>query len=180
MDEPSLRAQLSSARLVLGDVGDTVEEFIREAPDPIGFVSFDLDYYSSTVKAFQVFGGSPSTRLPRIFCYFDDILWPEQACYNDATGEYLAIREFNEQHSTRKIAKLPHLGWMRRYAAAWNEQLYVFHDFEHPAYCTNIRRSGPLGPNEMPFFLKEKSADDVEHDADQPVVDPPDDLRQVK
>jgi hypothetical protein len=43
MDEPSLRARLHHATLILGDVKDTVDAFVRAAPDPIGFVSFDLD-----------------------------------------------------------------------------------------------------------------------------------------
>lgn len=150
MDERALRARLKSAKLILGDVADTVDDFIRNTPEPVGFISFDLDYYSSTVAAFRIFEGSPSTRLPRVLCYFDDILWPERAYYNDFTGEYLAIREFNDHHLHQKIAKIPHLHRMRRYPADWNEQLYVFHDFEHPAYCTNIRRNGALGENEMP------------------------------
>ena len=149
MDEPALRARLKSAKLILGDVADTVDDFIRNAPDPVGFISFDLDYYSSTVDAFRIFEGSASTRLPRVLCYFDDIVWPERAYYNDFTGEYLAIREFNEHHPRQKIAAIPHLHRMRQYPADWNEQLYVFHDFDHPEYCTNIRRNGPLGENEM-------------------------------
>jgi hypothetical protein len=157
MDEPALRAKLTSAKLVLGDVSDTVRDFVRMLPDPIGFISFDLDYYSSTVNAFKIFTGAPSTRLPRIYCYFDDILWPETACHNEFTGEYLAIREFNEQHASQKIAKLPHLWLMRKVPAPWNEQIYIFHDFEHPAYDTNIRLGGPVGENEMPLFLREHS-----------------------
>jgi hypothetical protein len=151
MDESSVRARLNNAKLILGDVVDTAEEFVRAGADPIGFISFDLDYYSSTVSAFRIFGGASSTRLPRVFCYFDDILWPERACYNDFTGEYLAIREFNEQHSRQKIAKIPHLHRMRRYPADWNEQLYVFHDFDHPEYCANIRHNAPLAQSEMPL-----------------------------
>jgi hypothetical protein len=151
MDERSLRSELHDAELILGDVNETVDAFVRAGPDPIGFISFDLDYYSSMNSAFRVFDGGPQTRLPRVFCYFDDILWPEKACYNEFTGEYLAIREFNEQNGLRKISKIPHLHRMRRYPADWNEQLYVFHDFEHPAYCTNIKRNAPLGENEMPL-----------------------------
>jgi hypothetical protein len=149
MDEPGLRARLKRARLILGNVADTVEAFVHEQPDPVAFISFDLDYYSSTAAAFRIFAGAVETRLPRVYCYFDDIVWPERACYNEFTGEYLAIGEFNEQHDRQKIAKIPHLHRMRPYPADWNEQLYVFHDFDHPEYCTNIRRNGPLGENEM-------------------------------
>ncbi len=148
MDERALRDRLRGATLMLGDVGETVDRFLAAINDPIGFVSFDLDYYSSTVNALRVFGGAASTRLPRVFCYFDDIVWPERACYNDFTGEYLAIREFNDQSDRQKIAKIPHLGRMRAYPADWNEQVYVFHDFDHPVYCENIR-NGVRGENEM-------------------------------
>jgi hypothetical protein len=151
MDEPALRARLRRAKLIMGNVADTVDAFVAGHPDPIAFVSFDLDYYSSTMAAFRICDGPATTRLPRVYCYFDDILWPERACYNEYTGEYLAIREFNEQHAHQKIAKIPHLHRMRRYPADWNEQLYVLHDFDHPEYCTNIRRGGPLGENEMPI-----------------------------
>jgi hypothetical protein len=149
MDEAKLRSRLSGAKLILGDVAETVDDFISALPDPIGFVSFDLDYYSSTVQAFRIFEGRQSTRLPRILCYFDDILWPDRACYSDYTGEYLAINEFNETHARRKIAQIPHLHRMRRFPADWNEQMYAFHDFDHADYCTNIRRSVPLTRGEM-------------------------------
>ena len=139
IDEEALRKKLRRARLVIGDVAKTAPELI-DGPDlpPVGFISFDLDYYSSTKQAFRILGGPQHTRLPRVFCYFDDILWPERACYNEFTGELLAIREFNTEHETRKLGKLPHLKWMRAHPAAWNEQIYVFHDFQHPQYSANI------------------------------------------
>ncbi len=40
-------------------------------------LAFDLDYYSSTKTALQLFEGGPESRLPRVYCYFDDIMWPE-------------------------------------------------------------------------------------------------------
>lgn len=152
MDEPALRQRLRTATLVIGDVSETVPEFVKHPSAPIGFISFDLDYYSSTAQAFRIFSGAASTRLPRVHCYFDDILWPERACYSEFTGEYLAIREFNEAHQLKKIAKLPHLHWMRPLPAYWNEQVYVFHDFAHPDYPTNLhlRSEAPSG-HEMPI-----------------------------
>jgi hypothetical protein len=79
MDEPALRQRLRTARLVIGDLSETVPDFVKNLSTPIGFISFDLDYYSSTAQAFRIFSGAPSTRLPRVQCYFDDILWPERA-----------------------------------------------------------------------------------------------------
>jgi hypothetical protein len=152
MDEAALRQRLRTAKLVIGDVSKTVPEFVKSPSAPIGFISFDLDYYSSTAQAFRIFSGAASTRLPRVHCYFDDILWPERACYSEFTGEYLAIREFNEANQSKKIAKLPHLHWMRPLPAYWNEQVYVFHDFAHPDYPTNLQhRNEAPSRHEMPI-----------------------------
>ena len=70
MDVPKLRARLKSAKLILGDVAETLREFAdKEKPPPIGFIAFDLDYYSSTVAALTILEavisiscrGSPAT-----------------------------------------------------------------------------------------------------------------------
>jgi hypothetical protein len=150
MDAARLHQRLSRARLVLGDVATTAPSFLASTlSGPIGFVSFDLDYYSSTRDGLRILLGTPETRLPRVFLYFDDLIWPEDACYSEYTGEYLAIHEFNEAHPTKKISKIPYLTWMRPFPAAWQEQMYVLHDFEHPRYATNTtsserRRQMPL------------------------------------
>ncbi len=141
MDVDKLRSELNGAQLVLGDVSRTIPEFLSSTSHaPIGFVSFDLDYYSSTMQAFEIFSGTAASRLPRVFCYFDDIISPERACLNDFVGELCAIREFNEQYDRRKIAKFPYLSWLRAVAAQWNDQIYVFHDFEHPLYTQMLTR----------------------------------------
>jgi hypothetical protein len=138
MDQAKLRKQLSpSTRLVIGDVGQTVRT-LAQAPDPIGFVAFDLDYYSSTVNALAAFDLPHSTRLPRVYCYFDDIFYPEFACHNPWTGELRAIREFNEGREEIKLCPLNMLRWMRPHPEPWNEQIYVLHSFQHPLYCVNI------------------------------------------
>jgi hypothetical protein len=80
MDEPALRRRLSTATLVIGDVCETVPEFVKSLSTPIGFIAFDLDYYSSAAHAFQIFSAAASRRLPRVHCYFGDILRPERAC----------------------------------------------------------------------------------------------------
>ena len=49
MDAEARLARLRKAELVLGNVADTVRATVaREGLPPIGFVLFDLDYYSST------------------------------------------------------------------------------------------------------------------------------------
>src|SRR5215472_15330256 len=67
MDVATVRRRLPTAQLVLGDVGETVPKFIQSAGfPPIGFLSFDLDYYTSTVAAFRIFQGSDDQFLPRV------------------------------------------------------------------------------------------------------------------
>lgn len=138
MDQAGLRERLSpGTKLVIGDVRESIQDLLR-APDPIGFVAFDLDYYSSTKHALTAFDLPHCTRLPRVYCYFDDILYPEFACYNPWTGELCAIREFNEERTEVKLCPLHLLRWMRPHAEAWNEQIYVLHDFRHPLYAVNL------------------------------------------
>jgi hypothetical protein len=138
MDVDAVRARLTNAQLILGNVAETVPQFLDEIKSPIGFVSFDLDYYSSTMNAFEIFNGSDATHLPRVFCYFDDLIWPERACFNEYTGEYRAINEFNDKSQDKKIAKWQNLSWTRAHAAAWNDEMYVFHHFSHADYNTNL------------------------------------------
>jgi hypothetical protein len=135
----------TSAELILGDIANTIPLFLkREDIPPIGFISFDLDYYSSTVAALKIFEGPQNTRLPRACCYFDDIVWPEAACYSQYTGELLAIDEYNTAHKTSKVAKVANFRWTREHAAEWNEQIYVHHDFTHPLYNTKLRSGEQL------------------------------------
>jgi hypothetical protein len=143
MDVEKLKKRLNGAELVLGDVAETVPLFLSRASlAPIGFVSFDLDYYSSTKSALRLFESGPESRLPRVYSYFDDMVWPEHACHNEYVGELRAIREFNEAHADRKLCPIHMLRHTRPHQNAWNEQMYALHDFAHPLYCTNITLPG--------------------------------------
>ena len=42
--------------------------------------------------------------IPRIFCYFDDVVGNDYEVHCQFAGELLAIREFNEEHAKRKLA----------------------------------------------------------------------------
>ena len=138
MDEDALRRRLSSAKLVLGRLETTITEFLESDAPPIGFVSFDLDYYSSTMEAFRIFGGVSTSRLPRVYCYFDEIFYPEICCHNEYIGELAAIKDFNSASENRKLCSLNLLRNMRPNPAAWNDQIYVMHDFCHPLYCAPV------------------------------------------
>ena len=133
MDEERLRRRLSSARLVLGDIRETAVTFFETwNPAPLAAVLHDLDFYSSTRVALEMFNVDESHRLPRIFCYFDDIIGEETELYNDFTGERLAIAEFNEA-GKKKLSPAYHLT-TRKNASQWFHQIYLLHDFEHSRY----------------------------------------------
>jgi len=140
MDQEKLRARLSpGTELVIGNVADTVKLWLDREPPPIGFVAFDLDYYSSTKMALRAFETpNPELRLPRVYCYFDDVIWPEHACHNEYIGELCAILEFNQTHEALKLCPVHMLRDMRILHENWAEQIYVLHDFRHPLYCRNI------------------------------------------
>ena len=134
MDHEKLRRHLKKAQLILGSVESTVPTFINSNPSPVAFVSIDLDYYSSTMQAFQLFEADEGVLLPRIHCYFDDILGFTCSEYN---GERLAISEFNACHSTRKISPiygLKHFLPESHARAVWAEMFFLAHIFGHKLY----------------------------------------------
>jgi hypothetical protein len=139
MDVDALRKRLRRAEMILGDVAQTLPEFIAKgnAP-PIGFVSFDLDFYSSTMEALRLFEQPVDRLLPRVFCYFDDCIGDDFELHSQFTGELLAISEFNEAHPMRKIAPIYGLSYKRRHPAGWNAMMFVMHCFEHPRYNEHV------------------------------------------
>jgi hypothetical protein len=135
MNEAALRARLTSAQLVLGPVGQTVSEWSRSGHAPIGFIAFDLDYYSSTRDAFVVLEGDAERYLPRVLCYFDDLFGHS---WTDFMGVRAAIDEFNESHPRRKIGKIHGLRYelpAHEFHEQWHEKLYLTHLFDHPRYA---------------------------------------------
>lgn len=102
MNQSVLERQLRHATLRLGDVRTTIPAFLGEPIAPVGFISFDLDLYSSTVDAMALLTADDDKLLPRVACYFDNILGHS---YSDFTGERLAIAEFNAQ-PLRKISSI--------------------------------------------------------------------------
>jgi hypothetical protein len=104
---PGDRAQIERAidstrtRLIIGDVRQTVAEYLAEDNHfPIGFISFDLDLYSSTKAALEVLFSHKRKMLRHTPLYFDDI---DFIVNHRWAGELLAIREFNQEHEDVKI-----------------------------------------------------------------------------
>ena len=135
MDVPTLRARLGSAILVLGDISETVPTFReRHDPAPVAFVAVDLDYYSSTVDALRLFDAPDEQLLPRVLCWFDDIVGPDHVLHNDEVGELLAIREFNAGHRQTKVLPINGLRTKRTVPAPWNDSMFAMHRFDHKLY----------------------------------------------
>jgi hypothetical protein len=136
MEKDALQKRLKHATLILGDVKETVGRFFDTyTPPPIGFISFDMDYYSSTMSALQMLRTSRLERfLPRTLCYLDDIVGPDEACHSEYAGELLAISEFNSVTRDRKIAKIHGLAHKRIAQCSWADQMYALHLFSHPQY----------------------------------------------
>jgi hypothetical protein len=134
MNVEALRQRLRRAQLLIGPVSDTVVRFLQSGPAPVCFISNDLDLYSSTAEAFRLLDGPPGCLLPRVHCYFDDILG---LTYGDCNGERLAIAEFNAQHDMRKLSQIYGLRFFlpRQYSdSPWAEKFYMAHLFDHEAY----------------------------------------------
>lgn len=135
MNPDLLRARLRTAELILGDVKHTIPAVLgRPALAPIGFVSFDLDYYSSTRDALALFDTHPRRLLPRAFCHIDDVIGGDRELCCEYAGELLAIREFNDAHPRRKLAPIFGLAHKRTIKAWWNDTMHVLHAFDHPLY----------------------------------------------
>lgn len=134
LDEARLLPSLERAELILGLVDQTVPEFVSRRPAPVGFASFDLDLYSSTVCAMQAFEADAELMLPRVLCYFDDITG---FTYADHNGERLAISEFNAAHELRKLSQIYAAEFYvprRESHALWPRKLYLAHILDHPRY----------------------------------------------
>jgi hypothetical protein len=139
-DPDALRARLpANAELVLGQVRDTVPAFTAELHDsPIGFVSFDLDYYSSTRDALTLFDAPSTSMLPVVVTYFDDVIGGPRRLgslfRNEAAGPLLAIREFNDAHTHRLIDTIRILRHRRPLdRELWLDRMYALHVLDHPA-----------------------------------------------
>jgi hypothetical protein len=151
MDVEKLRRSLTGTKLVLGDVRETMPEFFNKyQPAPIGAVMIDVDFYSSTVDALRFAEGPSGSRIPRVFCYFDDVIGGPIELYNEYTGELAAIREFNEKGDTIKLSKVKYLRG-RFFSREWHDQIYALHDFSHALYGQFVSERRQELP--LPSFL---------------------------
>jgi hypothetical protein len=133
MDEEALRKRLTHAKLVLGDIRETSKTFFEEyKPAPLAAVFHDMDFYSATKAGLEMFHADERYRLPRIFCFFDDIFGDELTLCSDFTGERLAINEFNQINETKKISRAYYLDLWQVFPGS--PHIFIFHDFAHSRY----------------------------------------------
>ncbi len=134
IDVELLRSRLTRAELLLGDVAETVPRFLEAGHPELAFIAFDLDYYSSTRDALAILRADPSRLLPRVLCYFDDTHgYP----WGDSNGARLAIAEYNEGGTQRKLDQIHGLRFLlpaSQREQRWPEAIYIAHAFDHPAY----------------------------------------------
>jgi hypothetical protein len=150
MDRPALEAKLPpNARVIYGDVSETVTEFLGELTGdaPLGFVALDLDYYSSSRAALRLLADpNPSKYLPLVPIYLDDVAFP---AHNEWCGELLAVKEFNADCALRKIEKYNFLRNTRVFKnPAWIDHMYSLQVLDHPA-----RQPGAAGASRPRIVL---------------------------
>lgn len=136
-DAGALQSSLPSwAHLVIGDIADTVPEFIKEFEQndsKIAFISVDVDYYTSTVSTLKVLEMAPLNYLPAVPMYFDDINW--HITFSEHAGQKLALNEFNASHELRKLDSKENF---------MIENFYVCQIFDHPMRTGEQRPHRPL------------------------------------
>src|SRR5262249_54093436 len=69
---PPVAAQEGSADL--GQHHDDTTGALDTQPAPVAFVAVDVDLYSSTMATLRLFDANTTGLLPRVPCYFDDII----------------------------------------------------------------------------------------------------------
>lgn len=143
------RALPPFAKLVIGDLEETVPAFLTTltADAPIGFISIDVDYYSSAIKALKVLTAEANRYLPIVPVYLDDV---GDEGNNPWTGELLAVNEFNRDIELRKIAPFTLLRSRRIFKnTQWIDRMYAAHIHDHPLRSPQAnRRKMAIIPNE--------------------------------
>lgn len=124
------------ARMVWGDVADTIPAYVPSHSEhaPLGFVSIDLDLYSSTTAAWPLFEMPAQHYIPAVSVYVDDA--HTHLTFNPWCGELLSLHEFNACHPWRKFEeKNP----------CWNAQnFHGFHVLDHPMRNNQAKPKYPI------------------------------------
>jgi hypothetical protein len=147
MDVEKLQERLTArTKLIIGNLRDTVPQFgERHRPPPVGFVSVDVDLYSSSRDALRLFTTPGVGSLWHVPMYFDDIDFIFNHRYG---GELLAIAEFNEQNEHFKIDRWYGVRKGRPFPERpYLDKMYVAHDLRTVASARPARAVGLLPIN---------------------------------
>jgi hypothetical protein len=141
MNVPLLKSCLQRSKLLLGPVRSTIDDLTKlvSADNPIAFIAFDLDYYSSTMDAFSLFDANERNFIPRVWCYFDNL--PNILPF---AGEHLAIVDFNRKSKDRKLGKPGMLVHTIPFNPDWANQIYQLHILKHERYGLNVNSGEQL------------------------------------
>jgi hypothetical protein len=140
-DPTNLRKLLpDTARLIIANLNsDDWTKYVAEDA-PIGFISVDVDYYSSTINLFKHLHTIEVNKiLPNALFYLDDVYLDN---HNPYQGELLAMNEFNQASTVRKFD--PYYIKLKQkqkfYNEPWLSQIYQFHSFDHPIRSKPYRK----------------------------------------
>lgn len=139
------------AKIIFGPIKENLDDFKKEISfeAPIGFISIDVDYYSSTKDIFKLLTFEAQYFLPLTYLYFDDISLPH---HNSKCGELLAIKEYNEEFDLRNIEYHSFLVNERIFKNAdWIKQIYYFHLLDHD-YRSNLIRNREVNVLDNPYL----------------------------
>jgi hypothetical protein len=131
IDRVALERMLpKSVRVIYGPVSETVRNFVETLDAPVGFVSLDVVYYSSTLDAMEALLGPADRYLPMTLVYLGSVLLDNA---NPAVGELMAVREFNAEHRVRQVHPFTCLRDKRIFKnGMWLHQVYTLHVLDHP------------------------------------------------
>lgn len=140
MNHEALQRSLpDNAKLVIGEISETVGPFLSDLTEeaPIGFISIDVDFYTSTRDALAILDGDADQYLPRVQMYLDDL---EHPSHNSWCGERLAVGEFNERNTLRKIEQHAFLKSYRIFRnARWIDHMFTVHVLDHASRVTLVQ-----------------------------------------
>jgi hypothetical protein len=149
-DPDALRRSLPpEVRVVFGPLHETVPGFVATLDAPVGFVSLDLAYYSSTVEAMDALLASPDSYLPMTLVYLGAVHIDNAS---PAVGELLAVKEFNARHALRQVHPFTQLREKRVFKNAWwIGKIYTLHVLDHPVRAGRRRQARAAWVLEQPY-----------------------------
>jgi len=131
-DNEALQRSLpANAQIIYGPIADMIGSLDThlQLGDVVGFVSIDVDYWSSTKDCMRLFDNPTLSFLPRTPVYLDDF---NNIDHHPYAGELLAVAESNQEHEQTKLAKMNQIrNWRLFKNALWLDQLYWYLDLEH-------------------------------------------------